>query len=136
VLGAGLIKDVHTLSDITFVVVHVVIAPIPSLSNLLNHIVLSLVINFLKMPKFKDVISRIGGAGSSTATSVVLLFLGHTNVSQNTFLGLYTGSYIADGMRMTVSSPGPDATETRPHLGVFCISDHNLILHSYGDTGN
>ncbi len=39
-------------------------------------------------------------------SSVVLIFLGHTNVSQNTFLGLFwsTGSYIAHGMRMTVSS--------------------------------
>jgi hypothetical protein len=33
-------------------------------------------------------------------------FGGHTNVSQNTFLGLFCpmGSYIGHGMRMTVSS--------------------------------
>jgi hypothetical protein len=38
---------------------------------------------------------------------VLYSFLGgHTNVSQNTFLGLFwsTGSYIAHGMRMTVLS--------------------------------
>ena len=43
---------------------------------------------------------------SISSSSVVLLFLGHTTVSQNTFLGLFwpTGSYVAHGMRMTVSS--------------------------------
>jgi hypothetical protein len=41
-----------------------------------------------------------------SSSSVVLLFLGYMNVSQNTFLGLFwpTGSYLADGMRMTVST--------------------------------
>ena len=29
---------------------------------------------------------------------------------------------------------GPDANKTRPHLFFFCISNHNLILNSYGDT--
>ena len=29
---------------------------------------------------------------------------------------------------------GPDANETRPQLGLFCISNHNLIFNSYGDT--
>jgi hypothetical protein len=44
--------------------------------------------------------------GIQGSPSVVLLFSGHTNVSQNNFLGLIwpTGSYVAYGMRMTVSS--------------------------------
>jgi hypothetical protein len=63
-LIAGLMKDVHALSDNTFVVVHLVIAPIPSLSIPFNHIVLSFVINFLETPKFKDVLVRIEGASS------------------------------------------------------------------------
>jgi hypothetical protein len=67
-LTAGLMKDLHALSDNTFVVVHVDITPIPSLSIPFNHIVLSFVINFLKMPKFKDVLVRIEGASSSAAT--------------------------------------------------------------------
>jgi hypothetical protein len=51
---------------------------------------------------------------------IILLFLGHIKVSQNTFLGLFwpTGSYVAHGMRMTVASiffvliatPPPNAT--------------------------
>ncbi len=67
-LTAGLMKDVHALSDNTFVVVRVVIASIASLSIPFNHIVLSLVVNFLKTPKFKDVLVRIEGASSSIAT--------------------------------------------------------------------
>jgi hypothetical protein len=58
-LTAGLMKDVHAMSDNTFVVVRVVVAPIPSLSIPFDHIVLSLVINFLETPKFKDVLIRI-----------------------------------------------------------------------------
>jgi hypothetical protein len=61
---------------------------------------------------------------------------GHINVSQNTFLGHYTGSHVADGIKMTVSSLGPDPNETRPHVRVFYMSYHNLMLHSYGNTCN
>jgi hypothetical protein len=66
-LAAGLMKDIHALSDNTFVVVCVVMAPIPSLSIPFNHIVLGFVIDFLEMPKFKDVLVRIEVTSPSTA---------------------------------------------------------------------
>jgi hypothetical protein len=46
--------------------------------------------------------------------------LGHTNMSQNTFLGLYwpTGSYVAHGMRMAISSM------------FFVLIATPLVLHS------
>jgi hypothetical protein len=47
-LAARLMKDKHALSDNTFIVVHVVIAQISSLSILFNYIVLNFVINFLE----------------------------------------------------------------------------------------
>ncbi len=59
--------------DNTFVVVHVIIAPIPSLSIPFNHIVLSLVISFLEMLKFKDAHIRIEGASLSIVTRCLLL---------------------------------------------------------------
>ena len=63
-LCTRLVKNMHALSDNTFVIVCVLIVPIPSLSISSNHAVLSLAINFLEMPEFKTVV-----ASSSTARS-------------------------------------------------------------------
>jgi hypothetical protein len=54
----------------------------------------------------------------------------HTNRNVSTTWGILDDD--RKGMRWPA---GPDANETRPHLGIFLhiISNHNLILNSYGD---
>jgi hypothetical protein len=68
-LHAGLMKDIHALSDNTVVIVCVIITPIPSLSISFDHAVLSLAVNFLEMPEFKSVAASSSTAGSSRTTT-------------------------------------------------------------------
>ncbi len=51
-----LMKDLHAIGYNTFVVVTMVIAPVPCFPIALDHIVLSFVINFVETPLLKDIL--------------------------------------------------------------------------------
>jgi hypothetical protein len=52
------VSYIHSIRNNTFVIVLVLITPIPGLAITFNHVVLNFVINLLKTPKIKDILGR------------------------------------------------------------------------------
>ena len=52
------VSDIHSICNNTFVVVLVLITPIPGLAVTFDHVVLNFVINLLETPNFEDILGR------------------------------------------------------------------------------